>query len=129
MLIDRGLVITTFVSFAITHLFAQDDSCRVLVQPSSLAVAGEAFRIQPKIMSMSDLSIDPKSVAQVWVQLSTPNESIGVYGQQFANVIGGVANFTNLYVSAPADGLRLTFNCIISGLSIDSDTFQVQVRI
>jgi hypothetical protein len=128
MLIERFLLVATHIFFPIANLLAQVDYCRILVQPSSRAVAGESFRIQPRIISFSNVRIEPTNVAQVWAQLNYHQENIGLYGQRFANVIEGVAQFTNLYVSGPADRLRLIFNCTLSGLSVDSEPLQVQVR-
>ena len=127
MLIERFFLVATHLFFPIANLLAQVDYCRILDQPSSIVVAGETFRIQPRIKSFSNVRIEPANFAQVWAQLSNHQENIGLYGQRFANVIDGVAQFTNLYVSGPADRLQLTFNCTISGLSVDSEPLQVQV--
>ena len=87
-------------------------------------MAGEIFTLQPRIAYISQGSVDAPGVLQVWAQLESSN---GLCGQKFASVIDGIAQFTDLYVSAPSRGLRLVFNCTLDGLSALSDSFDAQV--
>ena len=123
---DRSLF-TNFVLFFLLRESDAQDGCRILVQPNRTVVAGEVFRFQPIIRSVSNLPVDTSDVIQVWVQLNPLKSGVSLQGQPFANVINGVGQFTDLYVSAPSNGLFLTFNCTFLGLYTASDTFDVQV--